>query len=108
MSDRDREIMNKFLAEIGESALGPYEPLNKACAIADGFANRLARAQVQRNSAPSTAREHLIGAFAAWPVLCRAMAEAEVAFSEMAGQGAARARPMLNALDRRDKTGDYA
>lgn len=97
-----------YMADLRECAIGPWEPLSKTAGVSDGFANRLARANVYRNERPREAREHLVAAFAAWPILCRAMAELEAAYPEQAAKGELDARPMLDLLDRRDRRGDYA
>lgn len=97
-----------YMATLRDCAIGPYEPISKAAAVCDGMANRMARVMGYRNERPSEAREQLRAAFATWPVLCRVMAELEEAYPEDAGIGSARARPMIDALDRRDRRGDYA
>lgn len=104
----DRAIVDRIVAQIGQSAIGPYHPVSKAASVADGFANRLAMTHTMRNENPALAREHLIGAFAVWPVLCRVIAELEQAYPEHAGEGGAQGRQMVERLDRRDRTGDYA
>lgn len=107
-SPRDREIVRRILDEIGRSSIGPYEPLSKAVAVAGGLVGRLDRAHLMRNSDPGMATEHLIGAFAAWPILCRVMAELEAAYPEAARRGGADARRLCALLDRRDGKGDHA
>ncbi|PZO05442.1 MAG: hypothetical protein DCF29_08040 [Alphaproteobacteria bacterium] len=91
-----------------EAMVGPYDSFAKATSVADGLAGRLAVALSLRNIDPAGADMRLIEAFAVWPVLCRVMVELEAAFPEQAGRGQADARRVLDMLDRRDRTGDYA
>lgn len=104
----NQAALRNYMAELRECGIGPYEPLSKAAAVADGQANKIARAFAQRNQDPDAAREQLEAAFATWPVLCRVMAELEEAYPEEAGAGMRQAAPLLAALDRRDRKGDYA
>lgn len=100
--------LQTYMATLRDCAIGPYEPISKAAAVTNGLADRMARVMSYRNEFPAEAREHLRAAFAAWPVVCRVMAELETAYPEDAGHGAAQARPLLDALDRRDHRGEYA
>lgn len=100
--------MTTILQRLQESAIGPYEPFAKATAVSDGFAGRLATAFSLRNLDPGQAESRLVEAFAAWPILCRVMAELEEAYPEAAGRGEATGRQLCDRLDRRDRKGDYA
>ncbi|MBJ7318261.1 MAG: hypothetical protein JHC96_05640 [Brevundimonas sp.] len=91
-----------------ESAIGPYEPLAKATDCVGGLAGRLAIAFGLRNEDPEGAQWRLVEAMAAWPIVCRVMAELEAAYPDHAAQGAAKAGPLLDGMDRRDRKGDYA
>lgn len=100
--------MTDFLAKLKDSAIGPYEPLAKATGCTDGLAGRMALALSLRNIDPVQAELRLVEALQAWPIVCRVMAELEAAFPEEAGQAARHSRRVLDALDRRDRKGDYA
>lgn len=100
--------LQNYLIELRECAIGPWEPISKTASVSDGLANRLARVMTYRNERPREAREHLVAAFAAWPILCRAMAELEASYPEEAGKANQQSRQVLDMLDRRDGRGDYA
>lgn len=100
--------MTAFLENLTSSAIGPFDPLAKAAGVSDGFSGQLALAHSLRNLAPPQARERLEWAFAAWPIMCRVMAELEAAFPEEAGRGEAQGRQLCDRADRRDGKGDYA
>lgn len=85
-----------------EMATGPYDPIAKASAVVAGFGAQLTTAHHLRNSSPSIASMALMNAMAAWPVVCRVMAELEAARPEEAEQGRLEAERFLRLLDRRD------
>lgn len=94
--------------EMHESAIGPYEPLAKATDCVGGLAGRLAITFCIRNEDPEGSEWRLIEAFAAWPVVCRVMAELEAAYPNHAAQGAAQAASLFAARERRFGRGDFA
>lgn len=100
--------VQKALDLMRESAIAPYGSLSTAAACTDGLASRLAWALSLRNSDPDGAREHLAGAFAAFEIVKRVMADLEADVPELAGRGCAMIAPTIDALDRRDRRGAYA
>lgn len=98
----------RMLDELTKSAIAPYGSLSTAFACSDGLARRLAWAVNLRNSDPDAAREHLVGAFAAWEIVKRVMVDLEADVPELAGRGASQIASTLDVLDRRDRRGAYA
>lgn len=96
------------LENLTESAVGPYEPFAKATHVANGVAGRLSVAFSLRNVDPAGAEMRLTEALAAWPIMCRVMAELEAAYPSQAEQGVSDAAAILDILDRRDRRGGYA